>query len=144
MEFGIEKCAVLVLKRGKVVKSEGIKLPDNKKMRPLEENEGYKYLGILQADQIEQKEMKEKVGNEYKRKVRKLLETKLNGQNVINAINTWAITLLRYSAVFLCWKKEEIQKLDRRTRKLLTMHVGEGCAQKGMFTDCISQEKKML
>ena len=28
MEFGIEKCAVLVMKRGKVVKSEGIKLPD--------------------------------------------------------------------------------------------------------------------
>ena len=64
MEFGIEKCAVLVLKRGKVVKSEGIKLPDNKKMRTFEENEGYKYLDMLQADQIKQKEMKEKVGNE--------------------------------------------------------------------------------
>ena len=35
MEFGIEKCAMLVLKRGKVVKSEGIKLPDNRKMRSL-------------------------------------------------------------------------------------------------------------
>ena len=44
MEFGIEKCAALVLKRGKVVKSEGIKLPDNKKMRTFEENEGYTYL----------------------------------------------------------------------------------------------------
>ena len=52
MEFGIEKCAILVLKRGKVVKSEGIKLPDNRKMRSLNENEEYKYLGILQADQI--------------------------------------------------------------------------------------------
>ena len=79
MEFGIENCAVLVLKRGKVVKSEGIKLPDNKKMRLLEENEGYKYLGILQADQIKEKEMKEKVENEYKRRVRKLQDTKLNG-----------------------------------------------------------------
>ena len=79
MEFGIENCAVLVLKRGKVVKSEGIKLPDNKKVRLLEENEGYKYLGILQADQIKEKEMKEKVENEYKRRVRKLQDTKLNG-----------------------------------------------------------------
>ena len=122
MEFGIEKCAILVLKRGKVVKSEGIKLPDNRKMRSLNENEGYKYLGILQADQIKQKKMKEKVGNEYKRRVRKLLETKLNGQNIINAINTRAIPLLRYSAAFLGWTKEEIQQLDRKTRKLLTMH----------------------
>ena len=32
--------------------------------------------------------MKERVGNEYKRRVRKLLQTKLNEQNVINAINT--------------------------------------------------------
>ena len=108
MEFGIEKCAILVLKRGIVVKSEGIKLPDNRKMRSLNENEEYKYLSIMQADQIKQTEMKEKVGNECKRRVRKLLETKLNGQNVINAINTWAIPLLRYSAAFLGWTKEEI------------------------------------
>ena len=66
MEFGIEKCAILVLKRGTVIKSEGVKLPDNRKMRSLDENEEYKYLGILQADQIKQKEMKERVGNEYK------------------------------------------------------------------------------
>ena len=124
MEFGIEKCAKLVLKRGKVIKSEGIKFSDNRKMRSLDENEEYKYLGILQADQIKQKEMKERVGNEYKRRVRKLLETKLNGQNVINAINTWAISLLRYSAAFLGWTKEEVQHLDRKTRKLLTMHGG--------------------
>ena len=38
-------------------------LPDNRKMRSLEENEDYKYLGIVQADQIKQKEMKETVGN---------------------------------------------------------------------------------
>ena len=141
MEFGIEKCAILVLKRGKVIKSEGIKLPNNRKMRSLDENEEYKYLGILQADQIKQKEMKERVGNEYKRRVRKLLETKLNGQNVINAINTWAISLLRYSAAFLGWAKEEVQHLDRKTRKLLTMH-GD-CIQKVTLTDCISQEKKV-
>ena len=47
MEFGIEKCAILVLKREKVVKSEGIKLPNNRKMRSFEETEDYKYLGIL-------------------------------------------------------------------------------------------------
>ena len=36
----------------------------------------------------------------------------------------WAISLLRYSAAFLDWTKEELQQLDRRTRKLLTMHKG--------------------
>ena len=28
MEFGIMKCRILTMKRGKIVKSEGIKLPD--------------------------------------------------------------------------------------------------------------------
>ena len=78
-------------------------------MRSLDENEEYKYLGILQVDQIKQNEMKERVGTGCKRRVRKLLEKKLNGQNVINARNTWAISLLRYSAAFLGWTKEEVQ-----------------------------------
>ena len=56
----------LILKRGeikKIKKSEGIKAPNDKVTRSLKEDEEYKYLGILQADQIKQKEMKEKVGN---------------------------------------------------------------------------------
>ena len=56
---------------------------------------------ILQANRIKHKEMKEEVGREYKRRVRKILETKLNGGNLIKGIKTWAISLLRYSAVFL-------------------------------------------
>ena len=124
MEFGIDKCAMIVLKRGKLVMSDGIKLPDAKEIKSMNEGEGYKYLGIIEADEIKKKEMKEKVSNEYKRRVRKILETKLSGENVIKAINSWAISLVRYSAAFLEWTKEEVQGLDRRTRKLLTMHKG--------------------
>ena len=35
MEFGIEKCAVLVIEKGKIVKSVGIELPDDKVMKLL-------------------------------------------------------------------------------------------------------------
>ena len=56
--------------------------------------------------------------------MRKILETKLNVGNVIKGINTWAIPALRYSAAFLNWTKAELQEMDRRTRKLLTMHNG--------------------
>ena len=34
MEFGIEKCAMLVMEKGKIVKSVGIELPDGK-VRPI-------------------------------------------------------------------------------------------------------------
>ena len=75
MEFGIDKCATIVLKRGKLVKSDGIKLPDGKEMKSLNEGDGYKYLGVTEADEIKKKEIKEKVGKEYKRRIRKILET---------------------------------------------------------------------
>ena len=101
-----------------MVKSEGIKLPEDKVIRSLRDDEEYKYLGILQAAQIKQLKMNEKIENEYKRRVRMILETKLSGENVIKAINTWAIVFLK-SAAFLDWTKDEKQQLDR-TRKLLT------------------------
>ena len=71
MEFGIEKCAVLVMKRGKVVKSEGINLPDYKTIQGRKDGDSYMYLGILEADRIKHEEMKETVTKEYKRRVRK-------------------------------------------------------------------------
>ena len=122
MEFGIDKCAMISLKRGNIITSEGITLPDKFLIKSMKNGESYKYVGILQADRIKHKEMKEEVGREYKRRVRKILETKLNGGNLIKGINTWAISLLRYSAAFLDWTKAEVEQLDRRTRKLMTMH----------------------
>ena len=58
MEFGIEKCALLVMKRGKRHITDGIEQPNQEKIRTLAENETYKYLRILEADTIKQVEMK--------------------------------------------------------------------------------------
>ena len=61
MEFGIEKCAMLVMKSGKQHMTDGMELPNQDKIRMLGENETYKYLGILEADTIKQVEMKDKI-----------------------------------------------------------------------------------
>ena len=79
-------------------------------------------MDILQADQIRYTEIKEKVKAEYLRRARKVLETKLNGGNIIKGINTWAVSLLRYSAAFIDWNCTELIQLDRRNRKLMPMH----------------------
>ena len=62
---------------------------------------------------------KEKV---YLRQIRKYLEIKLCGRNLIKGINTWAVPLVRYSGLFLKWTKEELRQMDEKTRKLMTMH----------------------
>ena len=52
----------------------------------------------------------------------KLLETKLSNRNLTKRINTWAVTLVRYSGPFLQWTRDELKQMDERTRKLMTMH----------------------
>ena len=42
MEFGIGKCGVLVMQRGKAIATDGIELLDGQVMKDIEEN-GYKY-----------------------------------------------------------------------------------------------------
>ena len=87
MEFVLPKCGVLIMKGGKVVKSEGISMLD-----------GYKYLGILEADGVKHEEMKDQIKEEYIRRVRNILKSKLNGGNIILAINSRAVSIVRYGA----------------------------------------------
>ena len=58
MEFGIEKCAMFVMEKGKVVKSVEIELPDGKVIKSLQEGESNKYLGILEGDTFLEEKMK--------------------------------------------------------------------------------------
>ena len=63
-EFGIEKCAMLAMEKGKIVKSVGTELPDSKVIKLLQEGESHKYLGILQADKFLEEKMKLNVSKE--------------------------------------------------------------------------------
>ena len=101
MEFGIEKCAMLVIEKGKIVKSVGIELPDGKVIKSLQEGESYKYLGILEAERFLGEEMKLKVSKEYFRRLKKVLKSKLIGGNLVQGVNTWAVSLLSYSATLV-------------------------------------------
>ncbi|KXJ09461.1 Retrovirus-related Pol polyprotein from type-1 retrotransposable element R2 [Exaiptasia diaphana] len=120
MEFGLDKCAVLILKQGSKVHCEGILLPDGKEMSEMDES-GYKYLGVLEGADIMQKEMKQKVRDEYLRRVKLVAKSKLYGGNLIKAINAWAVSVVRYSAGILDWSDRELKEMDVKTRKRLTM-----------------------
>ena len=49
------------------------------------------------------------------RRIRKLLETKQYSSKLIKGKNTRAISLVRYSGLFLKWTKEELQPMDQKT-----------------------------
>ena len=50
------------------------------------------------------------------------MKSKLNGENLVREVNALAISLLRYSAAFVSWRKSELLALDRKTRKLFTIY----------------------
>ena len=58
MEFGIRKCRLVILKRGKIVRCRGIELPNGETMKRVEQ-EGCTYIGKFELHKIKESEMKE-------------------------------------------------------------------------------------
>ena len=122
MEFGLDKCAKCTLRAGKKVKAENIQVEQGIEIRDLEEQEKYKYLGIEENESIEHAQMREKIGKEYLQRVRKICKTQLTNKNKITAINQLAIPALTYSFSIIDWPQKNINYLDVKTRKILTLH----------------------
>ena len=100
MEFDIKKCEVIIINKGRIKSADGIELPSGEKMKEIEED-GYKYLGILEYDRVKEQKMKDKFRNKYFRRAKLILKSKLNGRTKIMTLNTWAVSILRYGAGIL-------------------------------------------
>ena len=122
MEFGISKCSPVPMKEGKLVSVGGMELSSGEVIPELLSDKGYKYLGILEADDLMHTKMKDKIKEEYYSRVKQLTSLNLNGGNTIRAINSRAVSLVRYSAGILKWTKDEIKAMDRKTKKILAMN----------------------
>jgi hypothetical protein len=82
----------------------------------------YKYLGIVESHDIEHKTEKEKLKKEYLRRMRLVLDTELSAKYKIQALQALTVPVLRYSFGIINLYQEELRKLERKTRKLLTIH----------------------
>ena len=121
MKFGMDKCAVLQMKHGVKVRCEGVELPDGEMMKEVDDA-GYKYLGVLEGAGIMTKEMKALVRKEYLRRVKLVAGSRLYAGRLLKAVNIWAVSVVRYTAGVLEWTKMELEELDRKTRKILSMN----------------------
>ena len=70
MQLEISKCAMLEMKRGKVVQSKGIVLPNEKMIKSVEDEKGYNYLGVFWFDSVDSKEIKDMITKEHYRRVK--------------------------------------------------------------------------
>jgi hypothetical protein len=79
-------------------------------------------LGVEETHNIEHKNEKEKFKKEYVRRLRLISNTELSAKNKMQATGSLAVPVLRCSFGIIDWHQEEIQKLDIKTRKMLTIH----------------------
>jgi hypothetical protein len=79
------------------------------------------YLCVEENLNTEHKNEKGKLKKEYVRRLRLVLNTKLSAKNKIQATGSLAVPVLRYSFGIINWHQEEIQELDKKTTKMLTI-----------------------
>ena len=104
-------------------------------------------------------EMKDKLRAEYFRRVRLLVRSKLYVENVIRGMNSWAVSIIRYTAGITDWTKRELKATDVRTRKMITtagmfhqkgdvdrLYLMRKEGDRGMISveDCVRMEEKNL
>ena len=114
MDFGLEKCAVIHTTNGKIDNSPyvvGIPL--------LSSEDSYKYLGILECDNLLHKEVKAAVYKEYLKRLRAILKADLTAKNTVVSIGSFAMPVLRYGFGVLRWTVAELKSMDTKTRKVL-------------------------
>ena len=121
MEFGIEKCAVYNIKRGRgMVDGEDVELVDGTAIRHLQIGESYTYLGVPQNAVHEAAELKRTMMENYTIILKRIWNSELNGKNKCAATNSLAVPTISHTFGAIRWNREELQNLDRATRKVMT------------------------
>ncbi len=46
----------------------------------------------------------------------------LYGGRLLQAVNTWAVSVVRYTAGILNWTEIELTEMDKKTQKILAMN----------------------
>ena len=99
-------------------------MPNGERIRAMQENSEYRYLGVLEGDDVKNEKVKHLVSEEYNRRLNRMLKSTLNSGYLIKAINTYAVAAIRYTVGIVKWNKEKLDTLDRKTRKRLTTYRG--------------------
>ena len=117
---GVLKCAEIVFEHGKMVRGEGLPVPDER-METMDPDESviYKFLGVEQADGIKTKVVFKRVKSEVEKRLKMLVNTELNDRNLISAINVKFIPVAAYSMNVCKFNKGELNELAQIVKKEL-------------------------
>ena len=115
MKFGEDKCAYVLIIRGKRKSGNGPIEINGLKVRKLKDEEEYKYLRQDESVGYSRPLNKERVVKEYKERVRKIWSLALHSNNKVMAHNTLAVPVITPTFGILDWIKQKITSLDIAT-----------------------------
>ena len=121
MQFGEDKCAYLQIEKGKVMQNLKPISINGLTIKPIEEGDNYKYLGIDENISYNGPINKERVTKEYINRIRKIWNSQLSDFNKAVAHNAFAVPTLTSTVGILDWTCKEIDQIDIKTRKTLAM-----------------------
>ncbi|XP_030746059.1 uncharacterized protein LOC115874901 [Sitophilus oryzae] len=122
MELGLNKCAVIHLKRGRNENyGEDVQLVDGSTIQKLTDDETYTYLGIEQRHFQETQKVKDSLCERYRKRLRQIWSSSLSGVNKTLATNILATPIITYSFGVIKWTENELHQLDVITRKMMHM-----------------------
>jgi len=75
------------------------------------EDEECKYLGVFESVRILNRQMKEKITKEYLKRVKCLAKSRLYAGNLIRSINSWAVSVIRYTAGYWIGQTKNLNDL---------------------------------
>ena len=121
MQFGEGKCAYLRVEKGEVMQNLKPISINGLIIKPIEEGDNYKYLGIDENISYNGPINKERVTKEYINRIRKIWNSQLSDFNKAVAHNAFAVPTLTSTVGILDWTCKEIDQIDIKTRKTLAM-----------------------
>ena len=116
-----DKCAFMEIHKGNMVNNLEPLVINNLTIKPIQHGDSYRYLGIDENISYSGPLNKEKICKEYLYRIRKIWLSELTDFNKMIAHNSFAIPIFTTTVGILDWTINEINDVDVKTRKVLTM-----------------------
>ena len=119
LEWNSKKSSVANIKRGKSVQGSDAKVDEEKVIKHLEEGTTYKFLGVLESVNQEDKLTLECAAKIYLRRMSVIWSSPLSDENRVRASNQFALPVLSYLMWTQTWPLAELRRVDREARKII-------------------------
>ena len=117
MTFGDDNCAYQQIQNGKLLKCTNNLEINQLSVKPMNEGDTYKYLGIDENISYVGAINKHRITKEYYHRIKKIRNSELPSFNKVIAHNTFAVPVFITSVGIVDWAINEIKEIDCKTRK---------------------------